>query len=143
MKNIPKEREIWLVICNDSEKEVRRKVVIYKHDKKEDLLEVLLCDSNLDLATSTSAIFDNNDSGLNYPIATHFDLLATLFQQDNRFVKKIGQISKEGHEFLKVMVGDINPTNEMRSFQRGLPVIYRSDNRWINKENSSKQYGLN
>ena len=134
MSILPKEKELWLVICNDSEKEIRRKVLIYKSNSKEGFLEVLLCDEDLKMSTNASAIFDEKETQLNYPIATHFDLLATLFDGDNRFIKKIGKISNEAHKFLQVAIGDKSMPKNVKLYEKGLPLVYRSDNRWINRE---------
>lgn len=130
---LPKEGELWVVNNSDTKHHLIRTVLIYRKNKQ-DLTEVLLCNSDLSLATSTTLIVGEPNLSLKYSIGINVDLLANIYDSDSQFVRKIGEVTKDTYNAIKNIID--GPDSKKADFlEKGEKLIFKSDRRWISKKN--------
>ena len=129
---LPKERELWIV-NNNNDKEIIRTVLIYKKNKR-DLTEVLLCNSDLSLSTSTTLKVEEPFVDLKYSIGINLDLMANIYDVDGQFKRKIGEVSKETFEAIQNLIDGPDPS-KADFLDRGEKLVFKSDRRWVSKKN--------
>lgn len=129
----PKEGEFWVVENSKSGVTLNRIVLIYSI-KDDRFMEVLLCNSNLDLATSTTVLLDEEQTDLKYQIGINLDLMANIYDLDPQLKRKIGDLSPEALKAVTNLIDGPNTETTIR-LPRGDKSIFRSDKRWVSKKN--------
>lgn len=130
---LPKEGELWVVNNSDSKHNLIRTVLIYKKNNQ-DLTEVLLCNSDLSLATSTTLIVGEPNLSLKYSIGINVDLLANIYDSDNQFIRKIGEVTKDTFNAIRNIIDGPDP-KKADFLSKGEKLIFKSDRRWVSKKN--------
>ena len=129
----PKEGEFWVVENSKSGVTLNRIVLIYAINDDR-FMEVLLCNSNLELATSTTVLLDEEQTDLKYQIGINLDLMANIYDLDPQLKRKIGDLSPEAFKAVRNLID--GPNTEMTiKLPRGDKSIFRSDKRWVSKKN--------
>ena len=129
----PKEGEFWVVENSKSGVTLYRIVLIYAINDDR-FMEVLLCNSNLELATSTTVLLDEEQTDLKYQIGINLDLMANIYDLDPQLKKKIGDLSPEAFKAVRNLIDGPN-TEITIKLSRGDKSIFRSDKRWVSKKN--------
>ena len=129
----PKEGEFWVLENSRSGVTLNRIVLIYAINDDR-FMEVLLCNSNLELATSTTVLLDEEQTDLKYQIGINLDLMANIYDLDPQLKRKIGDLSPEAFKAVRNLID--GPNTEMTiKLPRGDKSIFRSDKRWVSKKN--------
>ena len=129
----PKEGEFWVVENSKSGVTLNRIVLIYAINDDR-FMEVLLCNSNLELATSTTVLLDEEQTDLKYQIGINLDLMANIYDLDPQLKRKIGDLSLEAFKAVRNLIDGPN-TEITIKLPRGDKSIFRSDKRWVSKKN--------
>ena len=74
MSKLPKEKELWLIHKKERDIDLSRIVLIYSV-KESNLTEVLLCNSDRSLATSTTVLLDQESADLSYSLGINLDIM--------------------------------------------------------------------
>lgn len=134
MINMPQPGEIWLVSTNTEEEIVSRLMLIISRSEEQDILETLMCTSDLNLTSNKTLLLNPDNTALEFSIGIHLDIFSLLLSEDVFFKKKVGKINDE---IFKLILESVNKTNPdaLQNFNFGERIIYRSDKRWLNKKN--------
>lgn len=134
MINVPQPGEIWLVSTNTEEKIVSRLMLIVSRSEEQDILETLMCTSDLNLTSNKTLLLNPDRTALEFSIGIHLDIFSLLLSEDVFFKKKVGKINDETFNLILESVNKTNP-DALQNFNFGERIIYRSDKRWLNKKN--------
>lgn len=134
MINVPQPGEIWLVSTNTEEKIVSRLMLIVSRSEEQDILETLMCTSDLNLTSNKTLLLNPDNTALEFSIGIHLDIFSLLLSEDVFFKKKVGKINDETFNLILESVNKTNP-DALQNFNFGERIIYRSDKRWLNKKN--------
>jgi len=134
MINVPLPGEIWLVSTNTEEKIVSRLMLIVSKSEEQDILETLMCTSDLNLTSNKTLLLNPDNTALEFSIGIHLDIFSLLLSEDVFFKKKVGKINDETFKLILESVNKTNP-EALQNFNFGERIIYRSDKRWLNKKN--------
>lgn len=134
MINVPQPGEIWLVSTNTEEKIVSRLMLIVSRSEEQDILETLMCTSDLNLTSNKTLLLNPDNTALEFSIGIHLDIFSLLLSEDVFFKKKVGKINDETFKLILESVNKTNP-DALQNFNFGERIIYRSDKRWLNKKN--------
>lgn len=134
MINVPQPGEIWLVSTNTEEKIVSRLMLIVSRSEEQDILETLMCTSDLNLTSNKTLLLNPDRTALEFSIGIHLDIFSLLLSEDVFFKKKVGKINDETFKLILESVNKTNP-DALQNFNFGERIIYRSDKRWLNKKN--------
>lgn len=134
MINAPQPGEIWLVSTNTEEKIVSRLMLIVSRSEEQDILETLMCTSDLNLTSNKTLLLNPDRTALEFSIGIHLDIFSLLLSEDVFFKKKVGKINDETFKLILESVNKTNP-DALQNFNFGERIIYRSDKRWLNKKN--------
>ena len=134
MINMPQPGEIWLVSTNSEEKIVSRLMLIISRSEEQDILETLMCTSDLNLTSNKTLLLNPDNTALEFSIGIHLDIFSLLLSEDVFFKKKVGKINDETFNLILESVNKTNP-DALQNFNFGERIIYRSDKRWLNKKN--------
>lgn len=134
MINAPQPGEIWLVSTNTEEKIVSRLMLIVSRSEEQDILETLMCTSDLNLTSNKTLLLNPDNTALEFSIGIHLDIFSLLLSEDVFFKKKVGKINDETFKLILESVNKTNP-DALQNFNFGERIIYRSDKRWLNKKN--------
>jgi hypothetical protein len=134
MINAPQPGEIWLVSTNTEEKIVSRLMLIVSRSEEQDILETLMCTSDLNLTSNKTLLLNPDNTALEFSIGIHLDIFSLLLSEDVFFKKKVGKINDETFKLILKSVNKTNP-DALQNFNFGERIIYRSDKRWLNKKN--------
>lgn len=134
MINAPQPGEIWLVSTNTEEKIVSRLMLIVSRSEEQDILETLMCTSDLNLTSNKTLLLNPDSTALEFSIGIHLDIFSLLLSEDVFFKKKVGKINDETFKLILESVNKTNP-DALQNFNFGERIIYRSDKRWLNKKN--------
>lgn len=134
MINMPQPGEIWLVSTNTEEKIVSRLMLIVSRSEEQDILETLMCTSDLNLTSNKTLLLNPDNTALEFSIGIHLDIFSLLLSEDVFFKKKVGKINDETFNLILESVNKTNP-DALQNFNFGERIIYRSDKRWLNKKN--------
>ena len=129
----PEEKELWVVRNDDTDVELTRTVLIYNKNEK-GLMEVLLCNSDLSLSTSTTVKIDEPHLDLKYSLGINLDLMSNMYDTESQFVRKIGNISDESFEAIRNLIDGPDPSQAL-TLERGEKLVFKSDRRWVSKKN--------
>lgn len=134
MINAPQPGEIWLVSTNTEEKIVSRLMLIVSRSEEQDILETLMCTSDLNLTSNKTLLLNPDNTALEFSIGIHLDIFSLLLSEDVFFKKKVGKINDKTFKLILESVNKTNP-DALQNFNFGERIIYRSDKRWLNKKN--------
>jgi hypothetical protein len=134
MNNRPQPGEIWLVSSEKEENIVSRLMLIISRSEEQDILETLMCTSDLNLTSNKTLLLNPNNTALQFSIGIHLDIFSLLLSEDVFFKKRVGKIDDETFKLILETVNKTNP-DALRNFEFGEKIIYRSDKRWLNKKN--------
>lgn len=134
MINVPQPGEIWLVSTNTEEKIVSRLMLIVSRSEEQDILETLMCTSDLNLTSNKTLLLNPDRTALEFSIGIHLDIFSLLLSEDVFFKKKVGKINDKTFKLILESVNKTNP-DALQNFNFGERIIYRSDKRWLNKKN--------
>ena len=134
MINAPQPGEIWLVSTNTEEKIVSRLMLIVSRSEEQDILETLMCTSDLNLTSNKTLLLNPDNTALEFSIGIHLDIFSLLLSEDVFFKKKVGKINDKTFRLILESVNKTNP-DALQNFNFGERIIYRSDKRWLNKKN--------
>ena len=134
MNNRPQPGEIWLVSSEKEENIVSRLMLIISRSEEQDILETLMCTSDLNLTSNKTLLLNPDNTALQFSIGIHLDIFSLLLSEDVFFKKRVGKIDDET---FKLILETVNKTNSdaLQNFSFGEKIIYRSDKRWLNKKN--------
>ncbi len=134
MNNRPQPGEIWLVSSEKEENIVSRLMLIISRSEEQDILETLMCTSDLNLTSNKTLLLNPDNTALQFSIGIHLDIFSLLLSEDVFFKKRVGKIDEET---FKLILETVNKTNSdaLQNFSFGEKIIYRSDKRWLNKKN--------
>lgn len=134
MSNRPQPGEIWLVSSEKEENIVSRMMLIISRSEEQDILETLMCTSDLNLTSNNTLLLNPDSTALQFSIGIHLDIFSLLLSEDIFFKKKVGKIDNETFKLILESVNKTNP-DALQNFSFGEKIIYRSDKRWLNKKN--------
>ena len=134
MNNRPQPGEIWLVSSEKEENIVSRLMLIISRSEEQDILETLMCTSDLNLTSNKTLLLNPDNTALQFSIGIHLDIFSLLLSEDVFFKKRVGKIDEETFKLILETVNKTNP-DALQNFSFGEKIIYRSDKRWLNKKN--------
>ena len=134
MNNRPQPGEIWLVSSEKEENIVSRLMLIISRSEEQDILETLMCTSDLNLTSNKTLLLNPDNTALQFSIGIHLDIFSLLLSEDVFFKKRVGKIDEETFKLILETVNKTNP-DALQNFSFGDKIIYRSDKRWLNKKN--------
>ena len=134
MNNRPQPGEIWLVSSEKEENIVSRLMLIISRSEEQDILETLMCTSDLNLTSNKTLLLNPDNTALQFSIGIHLDIFSLLLSEDVFFKKRVGKIDDETFKMILETVNKTNP-DALQNFSFGEKIIYRSDKRWLNKKN--------
>ena len=134
MNNRPQPGEIWLVSSEKEENIVSRLMLIISRSEEQDILETLMCTSDLNLTSNKTLLLNPDSTALQFSIGIHLDIFSLLLSEDVFFKKKVGKIDDRTFRLILETVNKTNP-DALQNFSFGEKIIYRSDKRWLNKKN--------
>ena len=134
MNNRPQPGEIWLVSSENEENIVSRLMLIISRSEEQDILETLMCTSDLNLTSNKTLLLNPDNTALQFSIGIHLDIFSLLLSEDVFFKKRVGKIDEETFKLILETVNKTNP-DALQNFSFGDKIIYRSDKRWLNKKN--------
>jgi len=134
MNNRPQPGEIWLVSSEKEENIVSRLMLIISRSEEQDILETLMCTSDLNLTSNKTLLLNPDNTALQFSIGIHLDIFSLLLSEDVFFKKRVGKIDDETFKLILETVNKTNP-DALQNFSFGEKIIYRSDKRWLNKKN--------
>lgn len=134
MNNRPQPGEIWLVSSEKEENIVSRLMLIISRSEEQDILETLMCTSDLNLTSNKTLLLNPDNTALQFSIGIHLDIFSLLLSEDVFFKKRVGKIDDETFKLILETVNKTNP-DALQNFSFGDKIIYRSDKRWLNKKN--------
>ena len=134
MNNRPQPGEIWLVSSEKEENIVSRLMLIISRSEDQDILETLMCTSDLNLTSNKTLLLNPDNTALQFSIGIHLDIFSLLLSEDVFFKKRVGKIDEETFKLILETVNKTNP-DALQNFSFGEKIIYRSDKRWLNKKN--------
>ena len=134
MNNRPQPGEIWLVSSEKEENIVSRLMLIISRSEEQDILETLMCTSDLNLTSNKTLLLNPDNTALQFSIGIHLDIFSLLLSEDVFFKKRVGKIDEETFKLILETVNKTNP-DSLQNFNFGERIIYRSDKRWLNKKN--------
>ncbi len=134
MNNRPQPGEIWLVSSEKEENIVSRLMLIVSRSEEQEILETLMCTSDLNLTSNKTLFLNPDNTALQFSIGIHLDIFSLLLSEDVFFKKKVGKIDDRTFRLILETVNKTNP-DALQNFSFGEKIIYRSDKRWLNKKN--------
>lgn len=134
MNNRPQPGEIWLVSSEKEKNIVSRLMLIISRSEEQDILETLMCTSDLNLTSNKTLLLNPDNTALQFSIGIHLDIFSLLLSEDVFFKKRVGKIDDETFRLILETVNKTNP-DALQNFSFGEKIIYRSDKRWLNKKN--------
>ena len=134
MNNRPQPGEIWLVSSEKEENIVSRLMLIISRSEEQEILETLMCTSDLNLTSNKTLLLNPDNTALQFSIGIHLDIFSLLLSEDVFFKKRVGKIDDETFKMILETVNKTNP-DALQNFSFGEKIIYRSDKRWLNKKN--------
>jgi hypothetical protein len=134
MNNRPQPGEIWLVSSEKEENIVSRLMLIVSRSEEQEILETLMCTSDLNLTSNKTLFLNPDNTALQFSIGIHLDIFSILLSEDVFFKKRVGKIDEETFKLILETVNKTNP-DALQNFSFGEKIIYRSDKRWLNKKN--------
>ena len=134
MNNRPQPGEIWLVSSEKEENIVSRLMLIISRSEEQDILETLMCTSDLNLTSNKTLLLNPDSTALQFSIGIHLDIFSLLLSEDVFFKKRVGKIDDETFKLILERINKTNP-DALQNFNFGEKIIYRSDKRWLNKKN--------
>ena len=78
MINAPQPGEIWLVSTNTEEKIVSRLMLIVSRSEEQDILETLMCTSDLNLTSNKTLLLNPDNTALEFSIGIHLDIFSQM-----------------------------------------------------------------
>ena len=95
MNNRPQPGEIWLVSSEKEENIVSRLMLIISRSEEQDILETLMCTSDLNLTSNKTLLLNPDNTTLQFSIGIHLDIFSLLLSEDVFFKKRVGKIDDE------------------------------------------------
>ena len=87
MNNRPQPGEIWLVSSEKEENIVSRLMLIISRSEEQDILETLMCTSDLNLTSNKTLLLNPDNTALQFSIGIHLDIFSLLLSEDVFFKK--------------------------------------------------------
>ena len=91
---------------------LQEQFLIYNKNEK-GLMEVLLCNSDLSLSTSTTVKIDKPHLDLKYSLGINLDLMSNMYDTESQLVRKIGNISDESFEAIRNLIDGPDPSQAL------------------------------
>ena len=107
--------------------------LVYK-DFGNNAFEIVLCSTDYDHLSEEDIVIPAEETGLEYSIIAHSDMIFPIYKSDKKLNKKIGTLSDNALQQIGLIRKDIKETekSEIR-FRVGGPIFYRSDKRYFMK----------
>ena len=103
MNNRPQPGEIWLVSSEKEENIVSRLMLIISRSEEQDILETLMCTSDLNLTSNKTLLLNPDNTALQFSIGIHLDIFSLLLSEDVFFKKRVGKIDEETFKLVMCM----------------------------------------